>query len=362
MQVTSLILTDYRNYSRFKMDFGPGVHFFYGKNGAGKTNLLEALYLASFGRSFRTRDERDLIIWDEKEAKIEVEFTRNQVSHRLGVILSGRSKRFSFDRHEVPRRDLIGELAVVLFMPDDLQLIKGPPLGRRHFIDSELSQASRSYFRSLLQYHRTLRQRNSLLRLERDRRGDGKDLDPWDIQLAHFGAELIKARRDAIFKMSKEAGFLYEKIAGDDEKFSLEYLPFGQEDEGQGSEENIRELLFNARKQDLERVFTSVGPHRDDIRFLLNDRDMRRFASQGQQRTGVVALKLGEIEYLYQEKGSYPILLLDDLLSELDDSRRQALLSHVGEKVQTFVTGTEKISNLVAHFHPILKGAKSDAN
>ena len=356
MQVTSLKLNNFRSYSRLEMNFESGVHFFYGSNGMGKTNILEAIYLAAFGRSFRTREERDLISWQAESAQVELEFTRNQVSHRLGVSLAGRTKRYSLDRQEINRRELIGELAVVLFTPDDLQLIKGTPAQRRGFIDSELSQGSRSYFRSLLQYHRTLRQRNSLLRLERERRGDGKDLDPWDLQLAHLAFELIEKRKSSIEKMSQEAQFYYHKIAQNDEDFTIDYLPLAKEDGSEFTKETLLELLLKNRQQDIERLFTSIGPHRDDIRFLLNGKDMRRFASQGQQRTGIVALKLAEIEYLYQEKGQYPILLLDDLLSELDIHRRQALLSHVEEKIQTFVTGTEEISGFRARYYPIGKG------
>ena len=356
MQVTSLQLNNFRSYSRLEMSFGPGVHFFYGSNGVGKTNILEAIYLAAFGRSFRTRDERDLISWQVDSAQVELEFSRNGLDHRLGVSLSGRTRRYSLDRQEINRRELIGELAVVLFTPDDLQLMKGAPAQRRAFIDSELSQGSRSYFRSLLQYHRTLRQRNSLLRLERERRSDGKDLDPWDVQLAHLAFELIQKRKSSIEKMSKEAQFFYHKIAQNEEEFTIDYLPLGKEDGIEITESDLIQMLLENRRQDIERLFTSIGPHRDDIRFLLNGKDMRRFASQGQQRTGVVALKLAEIEYLYLEKGQYPILLLDDLLSELDSHRRQALLHHVEEKIQTFVTGTEEIPHFSAHYYPICKG------
>lgn len=356
MQVTFLQLTNFRSYSRFEMTFEPGVHFFYGENGAGKTNILEALYLAAFGKSFRTREEKDLIEWGESSSQVEVEFYRNQVKNRLGVEVSGRTRRYSLNHQEINRRELIGELAVVLFTPDDLQLMKGVPAQRRSFMDSELSQGSRSYFRSLLQYHRTLRQRNGLLRLERERRGTGKDLDPWDIQLSHLAFELIGHRKKSIQRMSAEAQFYYHKVAGEDEDFSIDYLPLGKEEVEEVTEEKVRSLLLENRQQDIERQFTSIGPHRDDIRFLLNGRDMRRFASQGQQRTGVVVLKLGEIEYLYQEKGQYPILLLDDLLSELDAKRRKALLEHVEGKIQTFITGTEPIPGFPAHYYPIKKG------
>jgi recF protein len=353
MQVTSLKVNNFRSYSRFEMNFEPGVHFFYGQNGAGKTNILEALYLAAFGRSFRTRDERDLIRWGESSSQVEVEFIRNKVNHRLGVELSGRSKRYSLNRLEISRRELIGELNIVLFTPDDLQLMKGVPSQRRSFIDSELSQGSRSYFRTLLQYHRTLRQRNGLLRLEREKRGNGADLDPWDAQLSHLAFQLIEKRRDSIQKMSEQATFFYHKIAGEDEIFSIDYLPLGKENQEEITEESLKNQLLENRRQDLERLFTGTGPHRDDIRFLLNGKEMRRFSSQGQQRTGIVALKLAEIEYLYQEKGQYPILLLDDLLSELDASRRQSLLRHVEGRIQTFVTGTEEINHFSARYYQV---------
>ena len=356
MQVKSLQLKNFRSYSRFEMNFESGVHFFYGQNGAGKTNILEAIYLSAFGRSFRTRDERDLIHWGEESSQIELEFVRKEVMHRIGVDIAGRSSRFSLDYQETSRRELFGELAVVLFMPDDLQLMKGPPAQRRSFIDSELSQGSRSYFRSLLHYYRTLRQRNGLLRLEREQRGNGNNLDPWDIQLASFGFELIQKRKESIQKMSDQGNFYYHKIAGEDEDFLIDYLPFGKEIEQEITKETIYQMLVDSRKQDIERLSTSLGPHRDEIRFLLNGRDMRKFASQGQQRTGIVALKLGEIEYLYQEKGQYPILLLDDLLSELDQERRKALLDHVEGKIQTFVTGTEEVNEFSARYYPVIKG------
>lgn len=358
MRVESLQLTNFRSYSRFELNFEPGVHFFYGKNGVGKTNLLEALYFAGFGKSFRTRDDKDLIQWGKESTQIEVKFIRNQVNHRIGVDILGRTKRFSLDHLEITRRELIGELMVVLFTPDDLNLIKGTPAQRRSFVDSELSQGSRNYFRSLLQYHRTLRQRNSLLRLEKERNGNGRELDPWDLQLAHLAAELIEKRKKSIQKMSLEANSFYYKIAGKEENFQIDYLPLGKEGSEEFSQEQFVKLLLENRRQDIERCFTSIGPHRDDIRFLLNGRDMRRFSSQGQQRTSIVALKLGEIEFLYQEKGQYPILLLDDLLGELDQDRRNALIQHVRDKIQTFITGTERISSFDCLYHSITRGVE----
>lgn len=356
MRVESLQLNNFRSYSRFELNFEPGVHFFYGKNGAGKTNLLEALYFAGFGKSFRTRDDKDLIQWGQESAQIEVKFVRSEVQHRIGVDILGRTKRFSLNQLEISRRELIGELMVVLFTPDDLHLIKGAPAQRRSFIDSELSQGSRSYFRSLLQYHRTLRQRNGLLRLEKERGGNGKELDPWDLQLAHLAEELVEKRRKSIQKMSNEANLFYHKIAGKEEEFQIDYLPLGKEEGEEFSQEIFLKMLFDNRRQDIDRCFTSIGPHRDDIRFLLNGRDMRRFSSQGQQRTSIVALKLGEIEFLYQEKGQYPILLLDDLLGELDMDRRNALIGHVQDKIQTFITGTEEISSFDCRYHQIARG------
>lgn len=351
MNVRELQVLNFRNLGLIRAEFAPGLNLVYGQNAQGKTNLLEALYLLVTGRSFRTSSERELIPWvrDAYEATV----IRARVEKRTGeercLFTFNQSEKHIFVNGEPIARlgELIGRINAVLFTPDDLQLVRGAPGSRRRFLDVELSQVSRSYLHHLQRYDLALRQRNSLLKQHQHRPNLKDELLVWDAQLVEHGAELTMSRYTMLQELSRVAGEKYRKIAGTTETLSLQYRPSpAARDADDLVFPNARELLAAALRratdEDIRRGATSVGPHRDDFDFLLSGHNARDFGSQGQQRSCVLSLKLAELHYMQQATREMPLLLLDDLMSELDESRRRSLLQSLDEGVQTFVTTTER--------------------
>lgn len=340
MQIHQIRLHNYRNYEAECVSFPASIVILYGKNGQGKTNLLEALYMASFGKSYRGLQDADLIRFQAQEASIILSFTRNQVAQQIKIILSHTAKKeLWINETKVPQRELIGTLNEVIFSPEDLQLIKAGPALRRRFLDREISQVSSVYCRTLLRYNRAIAQRNLLLK---KMKYEGPlSLEEWDRQIAGLAADITARRLDALHKIGFLAGVIHKRIS------SGEILALAYEQhygDGQGNVADAAwfyEKLQTHLQQDIYHMSTSVGPHRDDLVFTANGADLKKFGSQGQQRTAVLSLELAELEYIKSETGEYPVLLLDDVMSELDSSRRQALLAFVRGRIQTFITTTE---------------------
>lgn len=346
MRIDTIRLHQYRNYEDETIAFPAGTILLYGANGQGKTNLLESLYLAGIGKSYRGLSDGDLIRWGESEGSVIATFTRSGVSQQVKVILSTVArKEIWINETKVPQRELIGTLNEVLFSPDDLQLVKGSPSLRRRFMDMEISQVSPSYYKNLLAYNRILAQRNTVLK-EMRKTGRRQSLEEWDRQLARYAAALVVKRLEALHKISFLSGIIHKRLTNGTEKLSTTYKqPYfdGSKDvpENQTDPAWYFEKLQQNLDEDMYRTSTSVGPHRDDLVFYVGQADLRKFGSQGQQRTAVLALKLSELEYMKSEAGEYPVLLLDDVMSELDMQRRQALLDFVKGRIQTFITTTE---------------------
>lgn len=345
MLVKTIGLTNFRNYEQIRIELGDGINLFLGANAQGKTNILEAVRYVSLGRSHRTRNDDELIAWQQTTAKISVEFTRRDVPNVLSVSLIGKKRpQIELNAHPVRHSELMGALNTVLFAPEDLLLVKGAPINRRRFLDSEISQSSPAYYRELLRYNHLLNQRNTLLKNIRDRRADGEMLDMWEEQLAVGAAKITAARITAAAKLSVIAGRMQSYIAGVREQMDITYLLSGS---GGAVPTDlaawyIAELRRN-RDKDIRLGHTSIGPHHDDLNFTLNGVNLRSFGSQGQQRTGILALKLAELKFLHEETGEYPVLLLDDVMSELDKSRREKLLAFIRrETIQTLITATEE--------------------
>lgn len=346
MHVRSLSLQQLRNYEALTLTVGDQVNLFLGENGQGKTNILEALYFCAFGKSHRTANDADLIRWQQPQAGISLRFVRKEVEHRLDFSLlrpEGKrgGKKVNINGQPARSREVVGFFNAVLFAPEDLLLVKGAPQLRRRFLDGELSQASPLYYRQLLQYHRVLQQRNQLLRTCREKGGQEALLATWDAQLAPLAAWLVARRREAVKKLSMLANLMQRRITDGRETLALRYLLQGGEEEASPTEQWYLERLEAGRRQDVFRGATGIGPHRDDLELLVNDTDLKAYGSQGQQRTSVLALKLAELEFIKAETGEYPVLLLDDVMSELDAGRREHLLSFIRERIQTFITGTE---------------------
>jgi DNA replication and repair protein RecF len=354
LHVDSLELNYYRNYRKLSIELDQNLNIFVGDNAQGKTNLIESIYLLATGRSHRTFRDTDLITWNAPEAQVRAQVNTQMGSFSMRVLLSrNRRKRFWIGGEELRRQsDLLGFLNVVLFSPDDLQLVKGSPSMRRHFIDLGLAQVSKVYRHDLVDYNRVLQQRNSLLKNIAERKAKVDELHLWDAQLVEYGTRLMYKRAEAIQRIAGFARESHKGISGGEENLTIHYLPFYLK-EGESIAETklplAREIndrfakeLESNRLQELRRGTTLVGPQRDDLLFQIDGKDARQFASQGQQRTVVLAIKLAELEFMGEEVGEYPTLLLDDVLSELDFSRRSFFLETIGDKVQTLLTTTDR--------------------
>ena len=348
MQINQVLLKNFRNYRDLSIRFDQGVHVFCGRNAQGKTNLLEAIFIAVLGKSFRASNEEEVIHWDAHECNLQVKFQNKIADHELKIKLKREGARENIlNGQPVKKRDIIGLLNAVFFSPEDLWLIKGSPSGRRRFIDFVISQTSPNYYRTLIQYNRALYQRNSLLKQINEGISKRNIIDPWNESLSILAEKLVNDRVYTLCELSAIAGKVHKKITNGAEEFSAHYLVFGS---GEKKEYDYKRWYDNVLKESLEkdirRGATEIGPHKDDLSFFIDSREERIFASQGQQRTSVLSIKLAEIELMLRHTGEYPILLLDDVMSELDEKRRINLIEEINGKVQTFITGTKQISAL----------------
>lgn len=347
MRIQAVRLHQFRNYGECTLSFPSNIILFYGKNGQGKTNLLESLYVGSMGKSYRGLADTDLIQWQHQEGSVIVDFLRHDVPQQLKVILSTvKKKELWINETKVPQRELMGTLHEVLFSPEDLQLIKGSPSLRRRFMDLEISQVSPTYYRELMQYNRAVAQRNLVLKQMRYDRN--QSLTEWDMQIASLAASLVAKRLAALHKMSVLAGIIHKRLSVGTEQLTIAYVQPYQEEGHQDVAQMVRpewyyEQLQDRLEDDIYRAATSIGPHRDDLAFQIDGVDVKKYGSQGQQRTAALALKLSELEYMKSEAGEYPVLLLDDVMSELDEQRRKALIQFVRGRIQTFITTTEPL-------------------
>lgn len=349
MQITELTLRSYRSYETLYLAFDPGVQIFLGANAQGKTNIIEALYYAAFGRSHRTSSDAELIRVGADGAHIGLSFRRHDVPGELSFTFArGARRRITYAGESLRQRDLVGILPMVLFSPEDLFLVKGAPALRRRYLDAELSQASPAYYGELLRYTRILKQRNAVLKDIRERLAAPDDLPPWDAQLARSAAYIVtrriatvaqlgalSARVQAVLAAGEELALAYE-IAGAGAE------DFAEDDMTESLHVWYNKMLCEGRARDIARAATGVGPHLDDLVLRVGGMSLRSYGSQGQQRTGALALKLAELFYLQENIGEAPILLLDDVMSELDADRRRALLDFIRhEHIQTFITATD---------------------
>ncbi|WKF84018.1 DNA replication/repair protein RecF [Lacticaseibacillus pantheris] len=345
MYLQHLTLRDYRNYQSVDTDFSPQINVLIGANAQGKTNLLESVYALALARSHRTNNDRDLIRFGSEFARVDGTVVRSTGPVKLGLVVSKQGKRARINGRDAPRlSQYLGKLNVILFAPEDLNLVKGSPALRRRFIDMEFGQMSAKYLYNLAQYKVTLKQRNAYLKqLKYGQARDTVYLDVLTEQLAQFGAAVAVARAELLANMGQFAGVIHHDITRGGEELQLRYETQIDDQALQSEEATTKDLLAQyqqARPRELDQGTTLVGPHRDDIEFIVNDRNVAVYGSQGQQRTAALAVKLAEIDLMKQETGEYPVLLLDDVLSELDDSRQTHLLKAIQDKVQTFLTTT----------------------
>jgi DNA replication and repair protein RecF len=364
MYLQHLSLTNFRNYSRLELRLPARVVLVYGANAQGKTNLLEAIYYLATSRSPQATTDRELINWiaDQEEmipfARLRTEVVRGNRTKQIEIVLQkepvgGTSdtertrlrKQIRVDKAKKRALDLVGQINVVLFMPQDMALIDGPPSGRRRYLDIALCQVDAEYCRRLSRFNRVLTERNALLRQWHERRIDPDELAYWDEQLVAYGVTVMLCRRDAVHELGTRAAEIHHQLSGGLERLRLGYeptLPLNLSDDAESLARTYRSELARLRPREIERGATLIGPHRDELRFTANDTiDLGQFGSRGQQRTAVIALKLAEMGWMRQQTGESPILLLDEVLSELDANRRDFLLAHVNGVEQAIITTTD---------------------
>lgn len=344
MRVNNLALRNFRNYVNLKLNFSHNVNIFIGQNAQGKTNILEALYFGTMARSHRTAVDSEVVRWQQPAAAIDLNFTRQGVNHRLCFrFQTAAAKEIILNGNVIKPREVVGLLNGVLFSPEDLWLIKGTPAARRRFLDIEISQANPAYYRQLLQYNRILAQRNKLLKKIRERQAKVDLLDAWDEQLAAAAMVVVAKRLQALQKLAMLANLMQRKLTANQENLAVSYHLSALEDVSPqaATKEWYQKMLLQLREDDIRHGSTGVGPQRDDLILAVNGTNLRTYGSQGQQRTGVLALKLAELEFIKSEQGEYPVLLLDDVMSELDAQRQEHLLMFIKDRIQTFITTTD---------------------
>lgn len=345
MYMKELVLENFRNYESLQLTFENKVNVILGENAQGKTNVLEAIYVLAMAKSHRTSNDKDLIRWDEEYAKIEGRVEKRHTSIPLELTISKKGKKAKSNHIEQQRlSQYVGNLNVVMFAPEDLHLVKGSPQVRRRFIDMEIGQISPVYLHDISQYQKVLQQRNHYLKqLQANKQHDKTMLEVLNEQLITLAVKIVQKRFEFIRLLEEWAQPIHSGISRGLEKLKIDYRPsidVLEDDDWSKMVEVFEEKISSQKEREIERGVTLIGPHRDELVFMVNGKNVHTFGSQGQQRTTALSVKLAEIELICSEIGEYPVLLLDDVLSELDDFRQSHLLNTIREKVQTFVTTT----------------------
>jgi DNA replication and repair protein RecF len=344
MFLNNLELKNFRNFYSLNLNLSPQVNIFFGQNAQGKTNLLESISVLCLGKSFRTKKEAELIQWENEACYISGKFNINQYINHLEIGIGINEKRVKVNGQITKASDSFGRIPVVIFSPDDLQLIKGGPQNRRDFIDFYLAQIEPKYRFVYYNFYKVLQQRNKLLK---EGSNNPTELEVWDEQLIDKGSKVIKYRSIFIDSVKPFIMQAQQEISGKREELTLQYLSFNNQPFNLQNEEEIKERfrreLGMVKKYELDRRVTLVGPHREDLRITIgNNIELRNFGSQGQQRTASLALKLGLVQKIKESREEYPLLLLDDVMSEFDDLRKQSLLKFLISSAQTFLTSTSR--------------------
>lgn len=333
MQLKRVILTNFRNIAYADVELGEGINIIYGNNAQGKTNFLESVYFSSVGRSHRAGRDRELVFLGEKSAFAKVFVASDHGVDKIATEIDKDGKKMYVNGLPIKRLgELFGHLLCVIFSPEDLSLIKAGPQLRRRFLDMELCQLYPSYYHNLRMYYKVMKQRNNLLREIYSNPKLVETLEIWDEQLVAYGKPIINARRDFITHLSEIANKNQEEITGGVEKLSIIY-------KNNTNQDSFMDRLIKVRNHDIQRKHTSVGIHKDDMGFNINNKDGRLYASQGQQRTAALSIKLAQIDMIKKEQGQTPVLLLDDILSELDAYRQEFLMKKING-LQSIITLT----------------------
>jgi len=343
MKVKSLQIKNFRNYKNLNIEFDEKVNVFIGKNAQGKTNLLESIFFCCLGKSFKACKVQEIIKWNEESAKIKILTQRKYRDVNVEIQLNRNTKKV-VQINSIPIRkigDLIGEINIVFFSPQELKLVKESPDERRKFMDIDICQNNKRYFYQLARYEKILANRNKLLKISKTLEALKETVDIWDRALIVSAKILAFERKKFIEQILPYAQKAHHFISGGKENLNLIYKCGCNVSLDENFEKNLENSLKKNIEKDYKLGFTTIGVHRDDIDIFLNDVEVKNFGSQGQQRTVALSLKLAELENMYNITGEYPILLLDDVLSELDSERQERLLKFVG-RTQTFITCTDE--------------------
>ena len=336
MWIKKIKIKNFRNYEIEEINLEKNINIFYGQNAQGKTNIIESIFLCSLGKSFRTKKDKEMIKLNEQNALVEVEYEKSDRDGKIKIEI-GNKKNIYLNGIKIKKlSELLGNLNIVIFTPDDINILKGGTQNRRRFLDIMISQLRPNYMHILNLYIKTMEQRNNYLRQIKEEHKDENLLEIWDEKLAEYAIKIYEYRKEFIEKIIKKLDIIHKNITNGEEQIELEYVTECD------SKEKYLKLLKERRKLDIIKGFTTKGVHRDDFMIYINKKDIKIFGSQGQNRTAMLSLKLAELQVIYDEIGEYPILLLDDFMSELDKTRRKNFLENI-EGTQVIITGTEKL-------------------
>ena len=336
MWIKKIKINNFRNYKSQEINLEKNINIFYGENAQGKTNIIEAIFLSSMGKSFRAKKDKEMIMLGEEKSNIEIEYEKTDRDGKIKIEL-GNKKIVYINGIKIKKlSELLGKINVVIFTPDDINILKGGPQNRRRFLDIMISQLRPNYMYNLNLYLKTLEQRNNYLRQIREENKNENMLDIWNEELSNYAINIYNYRKEFIEKIKNKIKNIHSEITNNKEEIEIEYLSECN------SKEKYLELLKQRRKLDIIKGYTTKGIHRDDFNIYINKKELGIYGSQGQHRTAILSLKLSELNIVKDEIGESPILLLDDFMSELDEKRRKNFLEKIND-VQVIITCTEKI-------------------
>ena len=337
MWINSIKINNFRNYKLEEINLEKNINIFYGENAQGKTNIIEAIFLCSMGKSFRAKKDKEMIFLSKENASVEIEYKKLDRDGKIKIELNNKKNVYINGIKIKKLSELLGNINIVIFTPDDINILKGGPQNRRRFLDIMISQLKPNYMYNLNLYLKTLEQRNNYLRQIKEENKKEELLDIWDEKLSEYAINIYNYRKEFLEKINKKIKNIHQEITDNKEEIEIEYLS-----ECINKEEYLK-LLKGRRKLDIIKGFTTKGVHRDDFVIYINKKRLDIFGSQGQHRTAILSLKLSELNIIEEEIGEKPILLLDDFMSELDEKRRNHFLEKIND-TQVIITCTDKIN------------------
>lgn len=336
MYIEKINLNNFRNYNEQEIELNPHINVFYGDNAQGKTNILEAIFICGFGKSFRTSKEKEMIKIGSEFLSVNLKYQKSDRDGKIKIAISNK-KQIELNGVKLKKlSELVGNLNLVIFTPDDIQILKNGPAERRRFLDMMIGQLRPNYVHNLNLYLKALEQRNNYLRQIKELNKPENMLEIWDEKLAEYAEIICKYRVEFINKLNEKIKNIHPKVTENKENLIINYLTECED------KQNYLLLLKQRRKLDIIKGYTTKGIHRDDFKCFINDKEIEIYGSQGQHRTAILSLKLAELYVIHDEIGEYPILLLDDFMSELDEKRRKSFLSYIKD-TQVIITCTDKM-------------------